>query len=122
MPPPPTGTTNLYPSQGPYSTGTTLPPPPISPPVTQQQQLPQPNYSQQQQDSRIPIPPIPNDFEEINNLSEEQLKDLLDDKVSFKFDEFFDNLQYVKTINNLYKELRNANLNIAKSSIEKVCF
>jgi ESCRT-I complex subunit VPS37 len=110
----PMGTGGYPPNNNPY--GTSLPPPPITgqnqfqPP---QQQRPSP------QDTRIPIPQMPAEFDEVNRLSEEEMKNLIDDNQSFKFDEFFENLQYVKNLNSLYKDLREANLQIAKSSIEK---
>ncbi|KAL0481846.1 vacuolar protein sorting protein 37A [Acrasis kona] len=109
MPPPPTQTNGYQPPPNPYLTQTPSPVPasstPSPPPV--------------KVDTRIPIPPIPNTFEEVDRLTDDEIKDMLNDANQHKFNEFFDNLTYVKNLKKIHKDLRDANMAIAMGNINK---
>jgi len=69
-----------------------------------------------QDDAGVNIPPIPDNFDEINQLSYEGMKALLKDKNKLKL--FVSNLGYQKNITELIDQVENANLKTAQKKME----
>jgi len=66
---------------------------------------------------QIHFPPIPDHFEQLNSMNQVQLQELLDHE--FKFDQFVQNLDYVKNISALVSDMEKENLSIAKDKVAK---
>lgn len=77
-------------------------------------------FQQPQQSLQLHVPPIPDIFPEIEELAlrnPQQIQSLLDSEWQFK--EWFDKLSYVTTVQQLFDDLRKANMDIARENIKR---
>ncbi|EFC36596.1 predicted protein [Naegleria gruberi] len=116
---------NQPPINQPPMTSSTYPPnntiPSMTNPMTNSMTSTVPTNTQptfQDSSCMIPLPNIPTNFSEISLLEGvDAVQKLLDSEELFK--QFIENLSFTREAKNIYQDLRNANMDIAKRSVEK---
>jgi len=108
---------NNYPNQPTYPQGNQVPPPLIPQAQTLQVSQKQQQKQEKQQENFIDLPPIPSSFPELNNKSQQELAELLNNETEFQ--KFFDALPNVKNTLSLIRDFKKNTEELAKKNLAK---